>query len=162
MFFCCPVFAAGIHVPVGLNCEQMEPPHEEQYSQERNPRAYMSMRDYRNLPWQQPVERNLNPYRSMRDYRDQWISAPFYSVPPTYSPPASPYYASTPQPPQPQQLTFSVEQAILDLSKLVDNFIEEHRAVNVQANKEIDIVESSLNKELDGFLSEIDQKFDIL
>ena len=90
------------------------------------------------------------------------MSAPFYSVPPTYAPPASPYYASTPQPPQPPQLTSSVGQAILNLSKLVDNFIGEQRAVNVQANQEIDIVESSLNKELDGFRSEIDQKFDIL
>ena len=34
--------------------------------------------------------------------------------------------------------------------------------MNVQANQEIDIVESSLNKELDGFQSEIDNKFDIL
>ena len=50
----------------------MEPPCEEQYSQEGNPRAYMTMRDYINLPWQwqQPVERNPNP-RSMREYRDQ-------------------------------------------------------------------------------------------
>ena len=98
LFLCCPVFAAGIHVLVGLNCEQMEPPHEEQYSQERNPRAYMSMRDYINLPWQQPVGRNLNPNRSMRDYRDQWMRAPVYSVPSTYAPPASPHFTSTPQP----------------------------------------------------------------
>ena len=34
--------------------------------------------------------------------------------------------------------------------------------MNVQANQEINTVESSLNKELDGFQSEIDQKFDIL
>ena len=34
----------------------------------------------------------------------------------------------------------------------MDNFIKEQRAVNVQAfNQEIDIVESSMNKELDGF-----------
>ena len=52
---CCLIFAAGIHVPVGLNCDQMEHLEGEQYSQypmERNLRAYMSMRDYRNLPWQ--------------------------------------------------------------------------------------------------------------
>ena len=34
--------------------------------------------------------------------------------------------------------------------------------MNVQANQEIDTVESSLNMELDGFHSEIDHKFDIL
>ena len=87
------------------------------------------------------------------------MSTPSYSVTPTYAPPASPYNASTPQPPQ---LTSSAEQAILNLSNLVDNFIEEQRVVNVQANQEIDTVESSLSKELDGFQSEIDQKFDIL
>ena len=122
----------------------------------------MSMRDYRNLPWQQPVERNPNPYRSMRDYRDQRMSAPFYNGTPTYAPPTSPYNASTPQLSQPPQLTSSIEQAILNLSNLLDNFIEKQRAVNVKANQEIDIVESSLSKELDGFQSEIDQKFDIL
>ena len=51
----------------------------------------------------------------------------------------------------------------------MDTFIEERKAVNVQANKKIDtmeskidIVESSLYKRIDGFQSEIDQKFDIL
>ena len=44
----------------------------------------------------------------------------------------------------------------------MDNFIEEQRVVNVQANQEIDTVETSLNKEWDGFQSKIDHKFDIL
>ena len=165
-----PYFLAGVHVPVGKpkaavisNINQMEHLEGEQYSQERNPRAYMSMRDYRSLPWQnqQPLGRNPNPNRSMRDYRDQWMSAPVYSVPSTYAPPASPHFALTPQPQQPPTSS-PVEQAILNLSKLVDNFIEEQRTVDVQANKEIDIVESSLNKELDKFQSEIDENFDIL
>ena len=81
--------------------------------------------------------------------------------PSQYAPPASPSCASIPQPQQPPQLTSSVEQAILKLSKLLDNFIEEQRAVDVQANQETDIVESSKNKELDEFHSEIDEKFDI-
>ena len=141
----------------------MEPPYEEQYSQEGNPRAYMTMRDYRNLPWQwqQPVERNPNPYRSMREYRDQWMSEPVYNVPSTYIPPASPHFTSTSQQQQPPPLSL-VEQAILNLSKQVDNFIEEQRVVTVQANQETETVESSLNKELDGFQSEIDKKLDIL
>ena len=141
----------------------MESPYGEQYSQEGNPRAYMTMRDYRNLPWQwqQLVERNPNPYRSMREYRDQWMSAPVYNVPSTYIPPASPHFTSTSQQQQPPPLSL-VEQAILNLSKQVDNFIEEQRVVTVQANQETETVESSLNKELDGFQSEIDQKLDIL
>ena len=40
----------------------------------------------------------------------------------------------------------------------MDNFIEEQRAVTVQANQETATVESSLNKKLDGFQSEIDKK----
>ena len=92
----------------------------------------MSMRDYRSLPWknQQPLGRNPNPNRFMRDYRDQWMSAPVYSVPSTYAPHASPHFASTPQPQQPPTSS-PVEQAILNLSKLVDNFIEEQMAVDV-------------------------------
>ena len=141
----------------------MEPPYEEQYSQEGNPRAYMTMRDYRNLPYQrqQPVGRNPNPPRSMREYRDQWMSAPVYNVPSTYIPPASPHFTSTSQQQQPPPLSL-VEQAILNLSKQVDNFIEEQRVVTVQANQETETVESSLNKVLDGFQSRIDQKLDIL
>ena len=118
---CCPVFAAGIHVSVGLNTNQMEAG--KQYSEYS---AYMSMRDYRNLPWQwqQPVERNPNPCRSMREYRDQWTSTPSYSVIPTYAPPPHPQYASLSQPQPPQPIS-QVEQAILDLTKLVGDAVEE-------------------------------------
>ena len=167
-FWCClvsPYFYYRIACPVGLNCDQMEEGEQySKYSVERNPRAYMSMRDYRNLPWQnqQPLGRNPNPNRSMRDHRDQWMSAPVYSVPSTYAPPASPHFTSTPQPPQPPQLISPVEQAILNLSKLVDNFKEEQRAVTVQATQDTDPVESSMNKELDVFHREIDQEFDIM
>ena len=141
----------------------MEHPYGEQYSQEGNPRAYMTMRDYRNLPyqWQQHVERNPSEYRSMREYRDQWMSEPVYNVPSTYIPPASPHFTSTSQQQQPPPLSL-VEQAILNLSKQVDNFIEDQRVVTVQANQETETVESSLVKELDGFQSRIDKKLDIL
>ena len=141
----------------------MESPYGEQYSQEGNPRAYMTMRDYRNLAWQnqQPLGRNPNPNRSMRDYRDQWMSALVYSVPSTYEPPEPSCYAPTSKQQQPPPLSL-VEQAILNLSKQVDNFIEEQRVVTVQANQETETVESSLVKELDGFQSKIDQKLDIL
>ena len=79
------------------------------------------------------------------------MSAPVYNVPSTYILPASPHFTSTSQQQQPPPLSL-VEQAILNLSKQVDNFIEEQRVVTV---------ESSFNKELDGFQSEIDQKLDI-
>ena len=127
---------------------------------ERNSSAYMSMRDYRNLPWQnqQTMERNPNPYRSMRDYRNQWMSAPFCSVPPTNAPPTSPYCASTPQPPQPPQSTSPVEQAILNLTKLVDDVMEEHKTFNAQLRQRIHVVENSLSQKLDGLQSGIDHR----
>ena len=138
----------------------MELPHEEQYSQERNPRAYMSMRDYRNLPWQwqQPVERNPNPCRSTREYRDQWTSTPSYSVIPTYAPPLHPQYASLSQPQPPQPIS-PVEQAILNLTKLVGDAVEEQKKFNAQLSKKIHIVENPLEQKLDGFQSEVGQQF---
>ena len=214
----------------------MDHPYGKQYGQEGNPRAYMTMRDYRNLPYQwgiqQPVGRNPNPPRSMKEYRDQWMSGPVYSVPSTYPPPPQydypepPFYASppqSPQSPQPLQSIHPLEQAMLDLNRIMDDYVEankkirahsivtvednlnkkidglkddfEHKwdhlhdssedlidqqqcpleeecqsgirveeqgVVTVQANQETETVESSLNKELDGFQSESDQKLDIL
>ena len=43
-----------------------------------------------------------------------------------------------------------------------DIMADEQRVVTVQTNQETETVESSLNKELHGFQSEIDQKLDIL
>ena len=134
----------------------MEPPHEEQYSQESNPMEYMTMRDYRNLAWQnqQPWERNPNPPRSLRDYRGHWMSAPSYMLPPQY--------ISTPQPPQPPQLISSVEQAILDLTKLVGDVVEEQKKINAKLNQKIDTMENNVNKRIYGLQSEMEQKLDNL
>ena len=271
----------------------MDHPYGKQYGQEGNPRAYMTMRDYRNLPcqWgiQQPVGRNPNPNMSMREYRDQWMSGPVYSVPSTYPPPLqydhpepcpredegqrhssyqgesihtisektlmieqlniltrrmdememknqhnihsvnefsasqpSCYNPQSPQSPQPLQSIHPLEQAMLDLNWIMDDYvetnkkirahlivtvedklnkkidglkddfehkwdnlhdfsedlidqqecppeeecqsgtrIEEQRVVTVQANQETETIESSMDKELDGFQSESDQKLDI-
>ena len=123
----------------------------------------MSMRDYRNLPWQwrQPVERNPNPCRSMREYRDQWTSTPSYSVTPTYAPTPRPQYASLSQPQPPQPIS-PVEQAILDLAKLVGDVMEEQKKFNAQLSQRIHTVENSLDQKLDGLQSAIDHKIDNL
>ena len=210
----------------------MDHPYGKQYGQEGNPRPYMTMRDYRNFPYQwgiqQPVGRNPNPPRSMREYRDQWMSGPVYSVLSTYPPPPQndypepPFYASPPQSPQSPQSINPLEQAMLDLNRIMDDYmetnkkikahsivtvednlnkrldglnidfehkrdnlqdssedlidqqqcppeeecqsgtrVEEQRVVTVQANQQTETVESSLNKELDGFQGESDQKLDI-
>ena len=159
----------------------MESPYGEQYSQEGNPRAYMTMRDYRDLPyqWQQPVERNLSEYRSMRDYRDQWMSSPYGSTynhswgnhtnssweprpPPQYDHHEPPFYASTPQSPQSPQLPQSIppfEQAILDLTRIVDDFVEENKEINAHS---IVTVEDNLNKKIDGLKDDFEHKWDNL
>ena len=117
----------------------MDHPYGKQYGQEGNPRAYMTMRDYRNLPYQwgiqQPVGRNSNPPRSLREYRDQYMSAPVYHAPSTYPPPPQyghpepPFNASTPQSPQSQQPPplSPVEQAVLNLSKMICTIQEEQK-----------------------------------
>ena len=150
----------------------MEHPYGKQYSQKGNPRAYMTMRDYRNLPYQwenqQPWERNPNPPRSMREYRDQWMSAPVYSVPSTYPPPPQydhpepPLYALTPQSPQPPQLISPLEQAILDLTKLVGDAVVEQKEFNAQLSKKIHTKENSLDQSLDGLKNDFEHKWDNL
>ena len=143
--------------------EHLEGEQYSQYPMEGNSRGYMSMRGYRNLPWhnQQLWERNPNPPRSMRDYRDQWMSTPSYSVTPTYAPPPHPQYASLPQPQPPQPIS-PVEQAILDLTKLVGDDVEEQKKFNAQLSQKIHTVENSLDHTLDGLQSEMDKKIDNL
>ena len=147
----------------------MDHPYGKQYGQEGNPRAYMTMRDYRNLPYQwgiqQPVGRNPNPPRSMREYRDQWMSGPVYSVPSAYPPPPQydypepPFYASPPQSPQPLQSINPLEQAMLDLNRIMDDYMETNKKIKAHS---IVTVEDNLNKRLDGLNIDFDHKRDNL
>ena len=151
-----------------------------EYSVDSTPRAYMTMRDYKDLPyqWQQPVERNPSEYRSMRDYRDQWMRSPYGSTynhswgnhtnssweprPPQYAHPEPPFYASTPQSPkspQPPQSIPPFEQAILDLTWIVDDFVEENKEINAHS---IVTVEDNLNKKIDGLKVDFEHKWDNL
>ena len=203
----------------------MDHPYGKQYGQEGNPRAYMTMRDYRNLPYQwgiqQPVGRNPNPPRSMREYRDQYMSGPVYSVPSTYPPPLqndhpeprprddegqrhssyqgesihtisektlmieklniltrrmdememknqhnihsvnefsasqpSCYNPQSPQSPQPLQSIHPLEQAMLDLNRIMDDYVEANKKIHAHS---IVTVEDNLNKELDGFQIKIQE-----
>ena len=150
----------------------MDHPYGKQYGQEGNPRAYMTMRDYRNLPYQwgnqQPVGRNPNPPRSMREYRDQWMSGPVYSVPSAYPPPPQydypepPFYASppqSPQSPQPLQSIHPLEQAMLDLNRIMDDYMETNKKIKSHS---IVTVEDNLNKRLDGLNIDFEHKRDNL
>ena len=208
----------------------MDHPYGKQYGQEGNPRAYMTMRDYRNLPYQwgnqQPVGRNPTPPRSMREYRDQWMSGPVYSVPSTYPPPLqydhpeprpredegqryssyqgesihtisektlmreeltiltrrldememknqhnihsvnefsasqpSCYNPQSPQSPQPLQSIHPLEQAMLDLNRIMDDYVEANKKIRAHS---IVTVEDNLNKKIDGLKDDFEHKWDNL
>ena len=150
----------------------MDHPYGKQYGQEGNPRAYMTMRDYRNLPYQwgiqQPVGSNPNPPRSMKEYRDQWISGPVYSVPSTYPPPLQydypepPFYTSppqSPQSPQPLQSIHPLEQAMLDLNRIMDDYVEANKKIKAHS---IVNVEDNSNKKIDGLKDDFEHKWDNL
>ena len=108
---------------------------------------------------QQPNAPYSNPYNS------NWRNHPNLSwkpTPPAYVPPgAKPQFGSTSQPQQPPTSS-PVEQAILNLSKVVGNFVEEQKGINVQLEQMIDTVENTLNKRIDGLESNLNQKIDNL
>ena len=98
-------------------------------------------------------------------YNSNWRNHPNLSLKPNpsaYVPPgAKPQFGSSSQP-QPPPSSSPVEQAILNLSKLVGNFVEEQKRINVQLAQRIDTVESTLNKRIDGLESNLNQKIDNL
>ena len=72
-------------------------------------------------------------------YNPNWRNHPNLSwkpKPPAYAPTGS----------QKQQPSSPVEQAIVNLSKDVGNFVEEHKTVNVQTTQKIETLEGTLNK----------------
>ena len=86
-------------------------------------------------------------------YNSNWRNHPNLSwkpTPPAYVPSgAKPQFGSTSQP-QPPPSSSPVEQAILNLSKVVGNFVEEQKGINVHLAQRIDTVENTLNKRIDG------------
>ena len=70
-------------------------------------------------------------------------------------------YASLSQPQPPQPIS-PVEQAILDLTKLVGDVVEGQKKFNSQLSQRICTVESSLNKRLDVLQSDLEKKIDIM
>ena len=94
-------------------------------------------------------------------YNSNWRNHPNLSWkpnPPAYVPPgAKPQFGSTSQP-QPPPSSSPVEQAILNLSKVVGNFVEEQKGIDVQLAQRIDTIENTLNKRIDGLESNLNQK----
>ena len=96
------------------------------------------------------------PY--VNTYNSNWRNHPnlaWKPKPPPYVPPhAQPQYGSSTQP-QPPQSTSPVEQAIMNLSKVVGDFFGEHKLVNDHVNKKIEAVETLLNIKLDNIRFEL-------
>ena len=102
------------------------------------------------------------PYQNA--YNPSWgnhLNISWGPKPPQYAPPTHSQYASSSQP-QPQQSTSPVEQAILDLSKLVGDFVEKQKTINGQLSQKIDTMENNVDKRIDGLQREIDHKLDNL
>ena len=98
-------------------------------------------------------------------YNPKWRNHPNLSWKPnpsSYVPPsAKQQFGSSPQP-QPSPSLSPVQQAILNLSKVVGNFVEEQEGINVQLDQRIDTVESTMNKRIYGLESSLNQKIDNL
>ena len=105
---------------------QNKPPTNASYGNTYNPNC----RNHLNLSWK-PKPHTYIPSRAQH----QFGSTSTQQQPP---PPSSP-----------------VEQAILNLSKVVGTFVEEQKVLNVQTNQKIEAVKRSLNKKLDSMHSEI-------
>ena len=98
-------------------------------------------------------------------YNSNWKNHPYLSWkpnPPAYVPPGAKQQFGSSSHPQPSPSSSPVEQAILNLSKVVGNFVEEKKGINVQLAQRIDTVESTLNKRIDGLKSSLNQKIESL
>ncbi|RVW86205.1 hypothetical protein CK203_046088 [Vitis vinifera] len=100
-----------------------------------------------------PIMPNNNaPYGNT--YNSSWRNHPNFSWkprPPPYQPQA--------QTQAPQQ-TSSVEQAIVNLSKVMGDFVGEQKAINSQLHQKIENVESSQIKRMEGMQNDLSQKID--
>ncbi|RVW65011.1 hypothetical protein CK203_062557 [Vitis vinifera] len=95
---------------------------------------------------------NNAPYGNT--YNSSWRNHPNFSWkprPPPYQPQA--------QTQAPQQ-TSSVEQAIVNLSKVMGDFVGEQKAINSQLHQKIENVESSQIKRMEGMQNDLSQKID--
>ena len=98
-------------------------------------------------------------------YNSNWKNHPNLSWKPNplaYMPLGAKQQFGSSSQPQPSSSSSPVEQAILNLSKVVGNFMEEQKGINVQLAQRIDTVESTLKKRIDGLESNLNQKIDNL
>ncbi|RVX01139.1 Retrovirus-related Pol polyprotein from transposon 17.6 [Vitis vinifera] len=87
-------------------------------------------------------------------YNSSWRNHPNFSWKPRPPP-----YQPQGQTQAPQQ-TSSVEQAIVNLSKVMGDFVGEQKAINSQLHQKIENVENSQIKRMEGMQNDLSQKID--
>ena len=120
------------------------------------------MSEYANVVGQYKPQPNApygNTYNSNRKNHPNLSWKP---NPPAYVPPGAKQQFGSSSQPQPPPSSSPIEQAILNLSKVVGNFVEEQKGINVQLAQRIDTVENTLNKRIDVLESNLNQKIDNL
>ncbi|RVW20435.1 hypothetical protein CK203_059464 [Vitis vinifera] len=99
-----------------------------------------------------PTEREM--FGDCNTYNSNWRDYPNFSwkpQPPQYQ-----------QPAQAPQQALNLEQAMVNLCKVVGDFVGKQEAINAQLNQRIDRMESTLNKRMDEMQNDMAQKLDIL
>ncbi|RVW69502.1 hypothetical protein CK203_063809 [Vitis vinifera] len=99
-----------------------------------------------------PTEREM--FGDCNTYNSNWRDHPNFSwkpQPPQYHQPAQ----------APQQAS-NLEQAMVNLCKVVEDFIRKQEVINAQINQRIDRMESTLNERMDEMQNDMAQKLDIL
>ena len=70
------------------------------------------------------------------------------------------HFSKYTQPTQAPHQGSNLEQSIMNLSKVVGDFVGDQKSINAQLNQRIDNVESTLNKRMDGMKKDLSQKID--
>ena len=87
-------------------------------------------------------------------YNSNWRNHPNFS----WKPRSLQYTQSN----QASQQASNLEQAIVNPSKVVGDFVGDQKSINAQLSQRIDSVENTLNKRMDGMQNDLSQKIDNL
>nr|CAN82707.1 hypothetical protein VITISV_037844 [Vitis vinifera] len=167
--------------PLRVTCDlhhkfEMEIPHEDQsshYDHEKDKFAYLSMRDRIELGKRQAQQSQwgskyaLNEDMSMKaklasmarrieefELRNVHTEAQPQAMPTSFEYINHPNLTTQPQP-QPSMSTSSLEQAILKISKVMEDFVGEQQKINSHLNEKIDNMESSINVRMEGVYNDL-------
>ncbi|RVW12122.1 hypothetical protein CK203_108144 [Vitis vinifera] len=99
-----------------------------------------------------PAEREM--FGDCNTYNSNWRDHPNFSWKPQ-PPHCKQHVQALPQ-------ASSLEQAMVNLCKVVGDFVGKQETINAQINQRIDRMESTLNKRMDEMQNDLSQKLDIL